>query len=60
MGDVDESKEKFGQSLLSKFKNSACQSFGRSNREGLEDRSKKMVPGFKYRMFSQFSGSEQS
>ena len=38
----------------SKFKNNQARVFPKSQRQGLEDKSKKFVPGFKYRRFSEF------
>lgn len=44
--------EKFGQSIVSKFKNSVNSSFTKERRPGPDDKSKKNFPGFKYKRFS--------
>jgi len=48
----DSSSDKFGKSLISKFKNSITNSFSKEVRPGLEDKSKIKFPGFKYKRFS--------
>ena len=44
----------FGNSVLSKFRNSVSGSFGKSERPGIIDKSKLKFPGFKYQRFSDF------
>jgi hypothetical protein len=44
--------ENFSKSITSKFNNSANLSFGKEKRPGLDDKTKKHFPGFKYKRFS--------
>jgi hypothetical protein len=43
-----------GKSFNSKFKTSLGRSFGKEVRDGPDDKSKRYVPGFKYKRFSEF------
>lgn len=43
--------------MNSKFKNIVTRTFSKAQRPGPDDKSKKFVPGFKYRRFSEFGGN---
>jgi cyanate lyase len=50
----DINHEKFGQSIISQFKNAINSTFCKDKRPGMEDKSKVNFPGFKYKRFSEF------
>jgi hypothetical protein len=52
---LDDIQEKeFGQSRTSKFRNVSVSSFSKSKRDNIVDKAKLNVPGFKYKIFSEF------
>jgi hypothetical protein len=53
--EVDEVQEKeVGRYPCSKYKNVPTRTFGKAQRQGLEDKTKLKFPGYKYRRFSEF------
>ena len=53
-------EKEFGKSMQSKFKNVCVRTFSKAKRNGLADKTKLFVPGFKYAVYSEFSNPMKS
>lgn len=50
----NEEKQFGASSNLSKYKNTNAYTFTKTKRVSISDKSKKFIPGFKYKLFSEF------